>query len=134
MVYIDPDVSESDLQQIARREERKTTNWIATIRLPDGREIPTMVRDISPSGARLGVPENVELPENFMFRVIGRDFICAVQLAWRRRCEAGVRIARIGKLPAASKMSPDNHLKSDIAGKALGTKLISPHAVVQVQS
>ncbi|MCJ2012704.1 PilZ domain-containing protein [Methylobacterium sp. J-076] len=88
----------------ARREERKETNWIAKIRLFDGREIATSVKDISASGARLSVPEGMELPERFMFRVIGRDFVCAVKVAWRRGSHVGVRIERVGKLetkPAA---------------------------------
>ncbi|SFM72591.1 hypothetical protein [Methylobacterium pseudosasicola] len=32
---------------IDRREGRKPTNWITMIRLPDGIEIPTSVRDVS---------------------------------------------------------------------------------------
>ncbi|GJE37708.1 PilZ domain-containing protein [Methylobacterium persicinum] len=81
-----------------RREERKETNWIAKIRLFDGSEIATSVKDISASGARLAVPESMELPERFMFRVIGHDFVCAVKVAWRRGSQVGVRIERVGKL------------------------------------
>lgn len=81
-----------------RREERKETNWIAKIRLFDGREIATTVKDISASGARLAVPESMALPERFMFRVVGRDFVCAVKVAWRRGSFVGVQIEKIGKL------------------------------------
>lgn len=93
----------------ARREERKETNWIAKIRLFDGREIATTVKDVSTSGARLAVPEEMELPERFMFRVIGRDFVCAVKLMWRRGSNVGVQIERVGKIeakPAASAPVP----------------------------
>lgn len=83
-----------------RSEERKETNWIAKIRLFDGQEIATSIKDISASGARLAVPEGMELPERFMFRVIGRDFVCAVKVAWRRGSQVGVRIERVGKLEA----------------------------------
>ncbi len=43
--------SEAELEfRNVRREERKETNWIAKIRLFDGREIATSVKDISASG------------------------------------------------------------------------------------
>lgn len=89
----------SDTSGIVRRcEERASTNWIALVRLPDGTEIPCNVKDVSPSGARLGIPGTVPLPEMFMLKVVGRDFVCQVRLAWRRGNFAGVRIERIGKL------------------------------------
>ncbi|MET0366872.1 MAG: PilZ domain-containing protein [Methylobacterium sp.] len=90
-----------------RREERKETNWIAKIRLFDGQEIATSVKDISASGARLAVPEGMELPERFMFRVIGRDFVCAVKVAWRRGSHVGVQIERVGKLEAKAVKQPE---------------------------
>ncbi|MBB2961628.1 PilZ domain-containing protein [Methylobacterium sp. R2-1] len=83
---------------IARREERTSTNWIALIRLFDGTEIPCNVKDISKSGAKLGVPETYVLPSAFMLRIVGRDFVLRVNLAWRRGNYAGVRIERIAKL------------------------------------
>ena len=87
--------------QISRREERRETSWIAMIRLPDGTEIPTTVKDVSPSGARLTLPSSYTLPERFVFKVLGRDFICGVQLAWRRGDYVGVHIERVGKLGVA---------------------------------
>lgn len=87
-------------RHIQRREERSPTNWIATIRLRDGTEIPCNVKDVSKSGAKIGVPASQLLPEMFMLRIIGRDFLCLVRLAWRRGDYAGVRIERIGKVPA----------------------------------
>ncbi|MEH3117371.1 MAG: PilZ domain-containing protein [Methylorubrum populi] len=86
---------------VARREERASTNWIALIRLFDGTEIPCNVKDISKSGAKLGVPAAYELPATFMLRILGRDFVLRVNLAWRRGNYAGVRIERIAKLPVA---------------------------------
>lgn len=102
------DARDADLTfQNVRREERKETNWIAKIRLFDGREIATSVKDISASGARLAVPEGMDLPERFMFRVIGRDFICAVKVVWRRGSHVGVRIERVGKLEAKPVKQPE---------------------------
>lgn len=100
--------SEAELEfRNVRREERKETNWIAKIRLFDGREIATSVKDISASGARLAVPESMELPERFMFRVIGRDFVCAVKIAWRRGSSVGVQIEKIGKLEPKAVKPPE---------------------------
>ncbi len=86
---------------VQRREARMATNWIALIRLFDGTEIPCNIKDISKSGAKLGVPSSWELPPNFMLKVVGRDFVMRVTLAWRRGNYAGVHIDRIAKLPPA---------------------------------
>ena len=86
--------------QVARREARSETNWIATIRFRDGTELPCTVKDVSKSGARIGIPADCALPDVFMLRIIGRDFLCLVRLAWRRGSYAGVRIERVGKVPA----------------------------------
>jgi len=87
---------------IQRREERSPTNWIATIRFRDGTEIPCSVKDVSKSGARICVGANQVLPPVFMLRIIGRDFLCLVRIAWRRGDYVGVRIERVGKLPVAA--------------------------------
>lgn len=83
---------------ITRAEDRTETNWIAMIRLADGTEIPCTVKDVSKSGARLGVPSHCPLPDSFRFKVLGRDFVCSVRLAWRRGDAVGVVIEQIGKL------------------------------------
>lgn len=90
----------------ARREERTATNWIALIRLFDGTEIPCNIKDISKSGAKLGVPEAYILPASFMLRILGRNFVLRVNLAWRRGNYAGVRIERIAKLTVAEEKKP----------------------------
>lgn len=84
---------------VPRREERMATNWIGMIRLFDGTEIPCNVKDISKSGAKLGVPSSWDLPPAFMLKIVGRDFVMRVSLAWRRGHFAGVHIERIAKLP-----------------------------------
>lgn len=97
---IEPDAS-TGRTFVERVEGRKTTNWIAAIRLWDGTEIPCNVKDVSKSGARLGVPAYQELPDTFMLRIIGRDFLCLVKLVWRRGDYTSVSIARVAKVPAA---------------------------------
>jgi len=95
-----------DPTPIQRREERSPTNWIATIRFRDGTEIPCSVKDVSKSGARICVGANQALPSVFMLRIIGRDFLCLVRVAWRRGDYVGVRIERVGKLPPAAAAAP----------------------------
>ncbi|KQP33513.1 hypothetical protein ASF49_06315 [Methylobacterium sp. Leaf104] len=90
---------------VQRREERNPTNWIATIRFRDGTEIPCSVKDVSKSGARICVGASQELPPVFMLRIIGRDFLCLVRIAWRRGDFVGVRIERVGKVPPPSATS-----------------------------
>ena len=99
----------------ARVDERKDTNWIAMIRLLDGTEIPCNVRDISKSGAKLGVPESYILPKKFMFKVIGREFVCLVSLAWRRGDYAGVRIERVGKVETSVSVEEEKRVYEEKA-------------------
>ncbi|CAO4165392.1 PilZ domain-containing protein [Methylorubrum aminovorans] len=99
-------VDQVEASLVARREERTVTNWIAMIRLFDGTEIPCNIKDISKSGAKLGVPEAYTLPASFMLRILGRDFVLKVNLAWRRGNYAGVRIERIAKLPVPEEKKP----------------------------
>lgn len=96
----DKETGESQ-EPVLRREDRNSTNWIANIRLPDGREIPCTVKDVSKSGAKLGIPSYHALPPSFLLRIIGRDFVCMVKLAWRRGDYVGVRIERVGKVAPA---------------------------------
>lgn len=112
----------AERSQIQRREVRNPTNWIAVIRFLDGTEIPCNVKDVSVSGAKLGVPESVVLPHTFMLKVVGRDFVCLVKLAWRRGNFAGVKIERVGRLPTADKSVPELQRSTEEVGyKSLRT-------------
>ncbi|MFD1352227.1 PilZ domain-containing protein [Methylorubrum suomiense] len=106
---------------VQRRETRTSTNWIAMIRLFDGTEIPCNVKDISKSGAKLGVPSSWDLPSAFMLKILGRDFVMRVTLAWRRGNYAGVHIDRIAKLPpAVETTAPVETTKPDYS--SIGTR------------
>ncbi len=85
--------------RVARCEERTETSLVGVIRLNDGTAIPCMVKNLSPRGARLGISQTCRLPETFMFKINGRNFVCLVRLAWRQGNYAGVRIERVSKLP-----------------------------------
>jgi len=80
-----------------RKEERVESNLRAVIRLHDNTEIACCIRDVSKSGARLGIPRGCLLPKAFMIMIDGRDFIFQVRLAWQREPYAGVHIERIAR-------------------------------------
>jgi len=105
------------------RAPRNETNWIATIRTFDGAEIPCTVKDISKTGARIGLPSSCQLPDSFMLKVIGKDFVCRVSLAWRKGNFVGVHIEQFGKV--ASKVRNVEEAKSqahDASYKAIGAR------------
>ncbi|MCE4222860.1 PilZ domain-containing protein [Methylobacterium sp. C25] len=90
----------ADPHAVERRSEPRTpTNWIGKIRLSDGEEIACTVKDVSKSGARLGLPDTVALPESFQLKVVGYDFLFNVRSVWRKNHCAGVRIERFAKQP-----------------------------------
>lgn len=108
-------------EPLPARAERKATNWIALIRTLEGVEIPCNVKDVSSSGARLGVPAHYALPQTFMLKVVGRDFVCRVRLAWRKGDYVGVQIEQIGKLAPAPAVTADTREeppKPDASGYA----------------
>ena len=80
------------------RAPRNETNWIGVIRTSEGVEIPCTVKDVSKTGAKIGVPASYSLPDSFMLKVVGKDFVCRVTLAWRKGHFVGVRIEQIGKV------------------------------------
>ena len=51
-----------------------------------------LIRDLSETGARLSVSENVPLPAKFDLHIPGRSEAVPVELCWRIRGGAGVRI------------------------------------------
>jgi hypothetical protein len=105
-----------DISPIARREERTATNWIALIRLFDGTEIPCNIKDISKSGAKLGVPEAYILPASFMLRILGRDFVLRVTLAWRRGNYAEEKKAATSDQPTPNYSSIGSRRSRDFSG------------------
>lgn len=107
-----------------RREPRTETNWIAMIRLDDGTEIPCTVKDVSKSGAKLGVPDTVALPASFRLRVLGYEFLFLVRLVWRQANAAGVRIERFGKRPADDGKPAEPEIREEAAEtyNRLGTR------------
>lgn len=83
-----------------RTFERTDVNWISIIRLPDGREIPCSIKDVSQRGMKVALPSEVQIPDYFNIKVVGRDLIFNVKQAWRRGHFVGLTILKIGKLPA----------------------------------
>ncbi len=108
---------------LPERALRKETNWIAMIRTPDGIEIPCTVNDISATGARIGLPSSFELPDIFLLKVVGKDFLCRVKLAWRKGNFVGVHIEQFGKIPQRiERDAAAPRPGSDPSYKAIGTR------------
>ena len=115
--------SENTSRLFVERAPRTATNWIAIIRTFEGIEIPCNVKDVSKTGARVGVPASYHLPESFMLKVIGIGFVCRVSLVWRNENYAGVRIEQVGKIAPKSEETAD--IKSEAVNssyKASGTR------------
>ena len=75
-----------------RREPRKQTAIKARIETADGRSTDCMIRDVSATGARLGLIPSFALPATFKL-IFGNNGKCFdVQLSWRKESYAGVRI------------------------------------------
>ncbi|KAB1069491.1 PilZ domain-containing protein [Methylobacterium planeticum] len=88
---------ENEPEAATRPEKRKggdrhTTMKLATILLEDGEQIPCVLRDMSVSGAKLGVARRHVLPESFALNFPGRDLTCRVRRAWRRGDFVGVTL------------------------------------------
>ncbi|WP_442919052.1 PilZ domain-containing protein [Methylobacterium sp. XJLW] len=66
---------------------------LATIRFDDGEEIPCVLRDLSPTGAKLAVSRRYRLPASFYLIVHGREIAFPVRRAWQRGDLAGVMLA-----------------------------------------
>jgi len=105
------------------RPPRNETNWIGIIRTSEGIEIPCIVKDVSKTGAKIGVPASYTLPDSFMLKVVGKDFICRVKLAWRRGHFAGLLIEQVGKIaPKPALTSEGPPVVTDTSYKAVGTR------------
>ena len=121
-----PDKSLSPTEALAvmpERALRKETNWNSILRTPDGTEIPCTVKDISATGARIGLPASHELPESFLLKVVGKDFLCRVKLAWRKGNFVGVHIEQFGKIPQkVMQETATPRPSSDPSYKAIGTR------------
>jgi hypothetical protein len=113
----------SNDQVPVERAPRNETNWIATIRTYEGVEISCTVKDISKTGARIGLPSSCQLPDKFMLKVIGKDFVCRVSLAWRKGNFVGVHIDQFGKIaPKTENTEEAKAQTTDGSYKAIGVR------------
>jgi hypothetical protein len=108
---------------VIARAPRADTNWIAIIRTLDGVEIPCNVKDVSKTGARIGVPASCPLPDVFMLKIVGKDIVCRVSLAWRKGNFVGVHIEQFGKVaPRVEKAVETRQQTADASYKAIGVR------------
>lgn len=113
----------ADDTNIVFRAPRAETNWIAVIRTLDGVEISCTVKDVSKTGARIGVPASCPLPHTFMLKIVGKDIICRVSLAWRKGNFVGVHINQFGKIaPKTENTQEAKAQTTDGSYKAIGVR------------
>lgn len=72
--------------------DRRAATRFATIILEDGERVPCVIRDLSATGAKLGVARRYRLPERFLLQVKGRAPAFPVQRVWQRGDHAGVQL------------------------------------------
>jgi hypothetical protein len=60
-----------------------------------------LIRDISPTGARLELSASVTLPDRFDLYLPHRDETCKVHSQWRRGTQLGVAFDHVESVPAA---------------------------------
>lgn len=66
----------------------------ATILCADGAIYACVIRDMSPTGAKIGISRRHRLPADFMLAIPGRDFTYRVMRMWQRGDFAGVLLAK----------------------------------------
>jgi PilZ domain len=66
-----------------------------------------LIRDISPSGARVELSASVTLPDRFDLFLPHRDETCKVHIQWRRGNQLGVAFEQIEAAPAAPPQPQD---------------------------
>jgi hypothetical protein len=73
-----------------RQSFRSSTNRAAIIWLGNGERIDCRVRDLSPGGAMLEMPDPRRMPEMFSLMVVGNWKKQPCRLAWRKDQMLGV--------------------------------------------
>jgi hypothetical protein len=81
-----------------RRAPRARTLGHAQIRV-DGRKVNCVVRDLSDTGARLGVSRHAELPSHFVLSFVQRKLHLQARLRWRRGDLVGVSFEAPAPVP-----------------------------------
>jgi hypothetical protein len=66
-----------------------------------------LIRDISPTGARLELSASITLPDRFDLYLPHRDETCKVQIQWRRGSQLGVAFEQVERAPAAPPQPQD---------------------------
>lgn len=113
----------ADSSDVIARAPRAETNWIAIIRTLDGIEIPCNVKDVSKTGARIGIPASCPLPDVFLLKIVGKDIVCRVSLAWRKGNFVGVHIKQFAKIaPKIGNAGVAGAQTTDAPYKAIGVR------------
>ena len=71
-----------------KRAPRVDVRQLATLILPDGRELPAVILDVSSGGFRVRAEETLQIGEFVTLRTAHAEEVAA-QIRWSLGCEAG---------------------------------------------
>ncbi len=108
-----------------RASIRPKTFLKATIRFQDrNATMDCIVRNISPSGARLHMAQTIALPAEFELEIPQRGVVLPCTLKWRNACAAGVKFTEYeieaGAVSAQSATAGIGSIKESRLGAPLG--------------
>ncbi len=75
---------------LQRKSYRLPVTGHGIIRLSWFRRIRVEARDVSPGGARIVVPENTKLPEEFLIKLPQFNYPRRSVVRWQSGCETGI--------------------------------------------
>ncbi|TXM72434.1 PilZ domain-containing protein [Methylobacterium sp. WL12] len=89
------------------RDEKAEISWIAVIRLADGIDRPCTVTDVSYSAMKIRVQNELDLPDVFVLKIVGRSLIFQVRKVWRGEHSVVAVVEKIAKLPPQPAVSTE---------------------------
>jgi hypothetical protein len=94
-----------------RCEQRQRVLKEGKVLLTDHTSVDCVVRDLSPSGARIEFEGPIALPAEFRLRIVSADLTIPATAAWQRRLEAGLRFTGVGELGPIAAEPPTPRLR-----------------------
>jgi hypothetical protein len=79
-----------------RRERRQKVLKQGKVVLTESVSIDCVVRDLSPSGARIEFEAPLYLPSEFRLHIVSADLTIPAAPAWQKQREAGIRFVGVG--------------------------------------
>lgn len=118
--------NDADVTFDGRTDERFETSWLVEIAHPSLGKLQVAARDVSRTGARLAIPQDIVLPETFAFRIVGKNFLVRARMVWRRGHYVGIVVEGTAPMPDPSSKArkvPSLGVKGrEVGGPVLGAR------------